>query len=239
MALLAGVEPTWRVDVVEETGSTNADLLAGVRRGTVGPYTALMARRQTAGRGRLDRSWQTLPDVGLALSAVLPLPAPPERWGLIPLMTGLALVEVVDALGAVAQLKWPNDVVMAGGKLAGILVEASPPLAVVGIGLNLAGTADDLGGAERVSLAMAGIVATPESAAAALLARLGSAVARPDLAAYRRHCLTLGQRVRAIRSPGDVVEGIALTVAETGALVIDTGQGPPVTVAAGDIHHLR
>lgn len=236
---LAGGQPVWRVQLVDRTGSTNADLLAGVRQGRFGPYTALIARCQVAGRGRLDRSWQMVPGQSLALSASLPLLASPERWGVVPLMAGVAVVEAVAEFGVAARLKWPNDVLVDRRKLAGVLVEVSGTTAVVGIGLNVGQTDRTVGGPDRVSLAMVGVEAAIEAVAAAILVHLAPVVAQPDLAAYRRHCDTIGRFVRVTRPAGDPVEGRAVAVADDGQLVVDRGHGQVESLAAGDVRHVR
>ncbi|WP_380167428.1 biotin--[acetyl-CoA-carboxylase] ligase [Jannaschia sp. R86511] len=154
----------WPVQVVDSTGSTNADLVARAAAGEQGP-TVLVARAQTAGRGRLGRSWQSPPGASLAMS-VLWRPVPPRTaWTWLPMVVGLGVLDALAQLGVdAARLKWPNDVVVpvspgpddpATGpgegtpdgaltglaKLAGILLEVAPgpagPQAVAGVGVNL------------------------------------------------------------------------------------------------------
>lgn len=140
------------LDVVEATGSTNADLLAAARAGAA-DRTVLVAERQDAGRGRLDRSWVSPPGAGLTFSVLLrPAGVPGGRVGWLPLLAGLSVVRAVSGLSAVpVALKWPNDVLLgaAQAKCAGILAEADPVApgglaVVVGIGLNVAGAPADL-----------------------------------------------------------------------------------------------
>src|SRR5206468_4801091 len=125
--------------VVAETASTNADLAAAARERDAPEGTVLVAESQTAGRGRLGRSWLSPPRAGIAVSVLLrPRSATAARQNWLPLLTGVALVEVVRRVSEVdAVLKWPNDLLIDGRKCAGILAEAVPDHGVViGIGLN-------------------------------------------------------------------------------------------------------
>ncbi|MEZ0362122.1 biotin--[acetyl-CoA-carboxylase] ligase [Mycobacterium sp. pUA109] len=243
----------WRqLDVVEETGSTNADLLARAAAGEGIDGAVLLAEHQTSGRGRHGRQWSTPPRTQVALSVGVDAAAVPTTgWGWLTLATGVA---VADALRRVAGLetglKWPNDVVVGDGKLAGILAEvAAPhPVIVVGLGLNATMTAAEAPeNTAATSLTMLGISADRTAVAAAVLDALGARIdawraaggADEALRAdYRRYSATLGTRVRA-SMPGDrQIEGSAEAIDELGRLRIDTGAGVE-TVSAGDVTHLR
>lgn len=142
-----GADPTreWEIALVEETGSTNADLTAACRQAPWSDAARVrLAYRQTAGRGRQGRPWQG--QAGLTFSVALPLALAPARLSGLSLAVGLALAEAIadcDARAAArVRLKWPNDLQVDGRKLAGILIEAVPAgpqrmWAVIGIGLNL------------------------------------------------------------------------------------------------------
>ncbi len=237
----------WRIDVVEETGSTNADLLARAAAGEDIDGAVLIAESQTAGRGRHGRSWSTPPGSQIALSAGVGVgDVPSEAWGWLPLLTGVALVDAVaEIAGVTAGLKWPNDVLVGTGKLAGILAEvaAPTPAVVVGLGLNVTAAPDPA----ATSLAMLGATVDRTELTEAVLRHLAARItawrsvggADAALAAdYRSRSVTIGNRVRA-SLPGDrVVEGVAADVDEVGRLRIDTGQ-EVLTVSAGDITHLR
>jgi len=159
----------WPVQVVDATGSTNADLVARARSGDSGPGV-LVARSQTAGRGRLGRSWQSPPGTSLSMSMLWTPAVPQPGWTWLPMVTGLGVLDALSALGVDARLKWPNDVVvpvpraprdpdgsaqqptgaLTGlAKLAGILVEVAPgpvgPAVVAGVGLNLRPPVQELG----------------------------------------------------------------------------------------------
>ena len=147
-----------RVDVVEETGSTNADLLARAAAGEDIDGAVLLAEYQNAGRGRHGRSWfapkrsQVALSVGVGVGSVSS-----EAWGWLPLLTGVAVVDAVrEITGVTAGLKWPNDVLVGTGKLAGILAEvaAPEPVVVVGLGLNVTMTAEEAPDPVATSLSM-------------------------------------------------------------------------------------
>lgn len=242
------------IDVVPVTGSTNADLLA---RATEAPGVVLLAAAQTQGRGRLGREWLSDPGAGLACSALLAPPVAPARWGWLPLLTGVAAVEAVRTLGVPnAELKWPNDVLIRGRKVAGILAERTEPArVVVGIGLNIATAPAPVEAA--TSLANAGSTASPTQVAEALLlawdrwlARWaeadGDAEACGLAGSYRAHCSTLGREV-SVAVPGreTTLTGRAIDIDSDGRLVLHAGSTGPtgaddlVAVAAGDVQHVR
>jgi BirA family biotin operon repressor/biotin-[acetyl-CoA-carboxylase] ligase len=247
---LVGPGLPWReLDVVAETGSTNADLIARAAAGDDIDGLVLLAEYQNAGRGRYARHWSAPPRAQIALSVgVSGSSVPRSGWGWLPLVAGLAVVDALAGVaGITAGLKWPNDVLVGGGKLAGILAEvaAPAPVIVVGLGLNVTLTADEAPDPAATSLLMQGASETDRNMLAhRILRELATRIdawraADPELPAdYRRHSLTLGSRVRAIL-PGDrQIEGVAEAVDELGRLCIDTG-GQLETVSAGDITHLR
>jgi BirA family transcriptional regulator, biotin operon repressor / biotin---[acetyl-CoA-carboxylase] ligase len=252
-AIQAEAGDSWRIEVVAETGSTNADLAARAQAGENVAGVARFAEDQTAGRGRQGRTWSAVPRSQILVSVgVDTTDVPSDTWGLLSLATGVAVVEAVaEVAGVQAALKWPNDVLVGAGKLAGILAEvAAPgdgsPVIVVGIGLNVSLAADELPDPAAVSLLSLG-VAQPDRQrlAVALLNRLHARIAEwrvggnvELLAVYRKHSSTLGQSVRAELPGGREVVGQATDIDGGGALVIDSADGA-VTVAAGDVVHLR
>src|SRR6185437_10591866 len=124
----------WRqLDVVEQTGSTNADLLARAASGADIDGAVLIAEHQTAGRGRQGRGWSAAPRAQISMSVGVPVvDVPVASWGWLTLATGVAVVDAVARVtGVQAGLKWPNDVLAGGGKLAGILAEVARPYVVI------------------------------------------------------------------------------------------------------------
>ena len=241
--LLDGRRP-WRVEVVEQSGSTNAELAAKVRGGGAGEYAVLVALDQPSGRGRLSRSWTMPPGEGLAISLALPLGADCSHWGLVPLAAGVAVVRAVADLGVEARLKWPNDVLVGARKLCGILAEVVEGLAVVGIGVNVLQSEDSIF-PSGVSLAMAGADVSREQVVAAVLnhvAKLWGGLADEGwpslLPAYRTVCATLGQSVRIYADEQTHVEGQAIDIADDGRLLVQVAD-QIIPFASGDVYHLR
>ena len=229
----------WRVEVLPATGSTNAVVaeraLAGEPSGLV-----VVAEAQTAGRGRLDRSWVSPPRAGLTLSVLVRPDLPPVRWPWLPLLTGLAVATALrDQAELDAVLKWPNDVLVGGRKLCGVLAEVPEPgAAVLGIGLNVTTRAHELPSTAPTpagSVATAGGSTTDrDTLLRAVLRSLTDVLAEASPGGYRALCASLGTRVR-LALPGErVVEGVAEAVDDAGRLVVD---GSPYT--AGDVVHLR
>ncbi|HVU93559.1 MAG TPA: biotin--[acetyl-CoA-carboxylase] ligase [Jatrophihabitans sp.] len=239
-----------RVEVVDETDSTNADLLADR---AAGDRSLLVAEHQSAGRGRFDRRWSSPPRAGLTFSVLLRPSVPLVRWGWLPLLTGLALHEAVtEHTGVATSLKWPNDLLAhpSGGKLAGILAQSSGEAVVVGVGLNVDTTADELPVETATSLALCGAGPLDRTALlAAIAGRIdarvaqwsdcdGDAAACGLAAAYRAACSTIGRPVRVSLTGAEELRGQAVDVDDVGRLVLRTGSGEQV-VGAGDVEHLR
>ncbi|WP_029115321.1 biotin--[acetyl-CoA-carboxylase] ligase [Mycobacterium sp. URHB0044] len=244
-----------RIDVVAETGSTNADLIARAAAGEDIDGAVLIAEHQTAGRGRNGRTWSAVPRTQVTMSVgVNAEDIPNQAWGWIPLVAGLAVLDAVAAVaGAEAGLKWPNDVLArppATGKLAGILAEvaAPAPVIVIGIGLNVSLRADELPDPGATSLAILGgrptdrrelVVALLDGLARRLDGLRAAGGADPALVSeYTARSLTIGMRVRATLPGNREIIGDAAGVDDQGRLRIDSGD-ETVVVAAGDIVHLR
>ena len=244
--------PLSRLDIVESTGSTNADLLARHAAGERIDGAVLVAEHQSAGRGRHGRAWSTPPRSQIAFSIGVDAGGqPPTAWGWLPLLTGVAVADAVTATtGIEPGLKWPNDIEVGEGKLGGILAEvaAPDPVVVVGVGLNVSMTAAQAPDPRATSLLMLGSTLLDRSALlGSILAELTARIDRwkalggPDPALvgdYRRRSVTLGRRVRALLPGGREITGTATDIDDVGQLVIDTG-AQSVTVSAGDITHLR
>jgi BirA family transcriptional regulator, biotin operon repressor / biotin---[acetyl-CoA-carboxylase] ligase len=246
------------LDVVPSTGSTNADLLARAADPNCPEGQVLVAEEQTAGRGRLGRSWSSVPGASLTFSVLLrPAAVPAARRGWLTLLAGVAAASAVRSVAGVdAVLKWPNDVLVGDRKLAGILAEQSPDASavVIGTGLNVATPPE-------IPVSATGLVATSLMAAGAgavsredlllgLLDQLehwyATFRADPDpersglLDAYRALCETLGRTVRVELPAGAVVTGTARDVDAEGRLLVADGHADSVTpVSAGDVVHVR
>src|SRR5581483_2224374 len=124
--------------------STNADVVAAVRRGAAAGLV-LLAEEQTSGRGRLDRRWEAPARACVLGSALIRPVTPPSSWPLVGLLAGVATAEAVRSVaGLPAVLKWPNDVLLSGRKVAGLLAERVEDAVVIGVGVNVTVRADEL-----------------------------------------------------------------------------------------------
>jgi BirA family transcriptional regulator, biotin operon repressor / biotin---[acetyl-CoA-carboxylase] ligase len=243
------------LDVLVEAPSTNAVLAehaaAGAASGEV-----LITEHQTAGRGRLDRVWMAPARSGLTMSVLVrPHDVAIARWPWIPLLTGLAVAAAVQREAQVAAgLKWPNDVVVADRKLAGVLVErvespGHPPAAVIGMGLNVSLRSDELPVPSATSLTLEGTRTTDRT----VLARAVLRALEGLLGDWQRHsgdpggglqtayvdaCTTVGQRVEVLLPDGCSLRGDAVGIDDSGRLLVRSGEGQ-VAVSAGDVLHLR
>lgn len=238
------------IEVVAETGSTNADLLARVAPGAAaaldGPLL-LVAERQTAGRGRAGRPWLSAPGATLTFSLAWRFKGPLQNMAGLPLAVGVALAETIASLGVPVQLKWPNDLMKDGAKLAGILVEtqAAPDgaiWAVIGAGVNLL-MPDRLEAEIGRDVASAPWLAQMDrnELLAALLSRLAAVLAEFDdtgFAAFAERWNRLqawqGQPVAILDGGRTLHEGTAAGVDANGRLLLDTAQGR-VAVLSGDV----
>lgn len=207
----------------ESVDSTNRYLLDEARAGAPEGVVAV-ADHQTAGRGRLGRTWEAPPGAALLCSVLLRPALPVERLHLAVAVVSLA---AKDALGGVPALKWPNDLLLGDLKLAGVLAEADLPAVVVGIGINVTWAPP--------GAACLGPDASRNSVLEGLLASLDALYGEWALVAerYRAECSTVGRRVR-VELPNETFEGVASQVTDDGHLVVD---GRVVT--AGDVVHLR
>jgi BirA family biotin operon repressor/biotin-[acetyl-CoA-carboxylase] ligase len=238
-AALTGPGRLWRdLTVRAETGSTNSDLLA-------------------AARGRLDRRWTCPPRAALSFSVLLrPDGVPAVARGWIPLLAGVAVAAGLRAqAGLDARLKWPNDVLVGGAKIAGILAEQAGDAIVLGVGINVTTRRDELPVRHATSVVLAGAAPDREQLLVAVLGELETwyrrwvaAVAAGPAgpggdpaglrAEYLRLSATVGQQVRVSMPGGKLVTGRARDVDATGRLVVETSSGP-VPVSAGDVVHVR
>jgi BirA family biotin operon repressor/biotin-[acetyl-CoA-carboxylase] ligase len=226
--------------------STNRYLVDEAAAGTP-PGLVVVADEQSAGRGRLGRTWVAPPGASLLVSVLIEGEAPAEERHLALLAAALAAVDAVDELcGFRPRLKWPNDLVVGDRKLAGLLAEAATDAIVVGMGLNIdwdsfpreleeTATACNREGrpAPRADLLVAWLRGLDRRLRA--LAEGGPAAIHADQVAASA---TIGRRVRVERAR-DVLEGEAVALTELGHLVVRTADGVSHTVTAGDVVHLR
>lgn len=225
--IAAGIATPWHVWRVVETGSTNTDLLAAADAGAP-DRTVLAAAHQTAGRGRLDRRWEAPPGTNLLVSLLLR--AVPEPASDLTRRVGLAAVDAArEVAGADVRLKWPNDLLLDGRKLAGVLAQRSPdgPV-VVGIGCNVGWAPEGAACLREVDPDV-----TVDRLLAALLARYDRL---PDdiHARYLEALDTLGRSVRC-ELPNETIEGRAVDVERDGRLVVLDACAVTHRIDAGDV----
>lgn len=234
----------------QELASTNTYArelaLAGAEDGTV-----ILADGQTAGRGRMDRAFHSPGGKGLYLTVLLRPAAPVERLSCVTALAGVAVCDAAEAVcGVRPGLKWPNDPVLGGRKLSGILTELvlmpdGSPAVALGIGVNVLQTAEDFSPELRpiaTSLFMElGRTVSRERLAAELLGRLEGACAAlergnwPDWTErYRRDCVHLGKQVRLI-GPGGQETVTALDIDEGFGLIVKGADGEIRAVRSGEI----
>jgi len=229
----------WDVHYVDQTGSTNADLLAMARAGApIG--TVVRAGHQTAGRGRLGRTWEA--PAGRSLLASVLLEAEHVPFVTVARVALAACAACHDLAGVDARLKWPNDLLIGERKFAGLLAEAdeASPSVVVGIGCNLTwsppGDQSDVAALSQVSAA----VPSPSVLLDGLLDRLqGWLVRSPEevIDAYRERCATLGRAIR-VNLAERVIDGVASGIGASGELEVAAGTTTQ-RVWAGDVVHVR
>ncbi len=232
-----------------QTSSTNADVAAAAKAGSA-EGLVIIAEHQSSGRGRLDRQWESPPQAGILLSALVRPPVDVGSWPLLPLLTGLAIVEAVAAVGKVdARLKWPNDVLVDGRKLAGVLCERVDTAVVVGFGLNVSTTAEELPVDTATSLLIAGGATDREPLVKEVLRSFArrysvwcDTAGRPEsvLPAYRDRCETIGREISLQLPGGETVRGTATALDDDGRLIVtDHATGESKPWLAGDVTHVR
>lgn len=241
---LAGLLLGGRVVYLPEVGSTNT--LAGeLARGGGAEGTLVTTDYQTAGRGRVGRNWKERPNQQLALSLILRPSFPPQY---LVMASALAVVEAIEAVtGARAEIKWPNDALLGGRKVCGILIEMSEGVAVLGIGVNVNGELGDDPELRDRATTLAAALGHPvsrEALAVQTLRRLdarytalqtGAEQARRAVRdAWRARLATLGRRA-IIRQRETTLEGLAEDVDDDGALLLRLDDGQLKTVLWGDV----
>jgi len=261
----------WPIEIVEETGSTNADLMARMkalpqRRDALARPIVRVAYLQTAGRGRRGRSWVAQPGDALLFSLACVLPRPLEGLAGLSLAVGSALVDGLRTLPVAAPgqiaLKWPNDVLLEGDKLVGILVEtawstADATAVVIGIGTNVRGADALAAKVEALNAAGGSAAAVPGTAPTALsrawpnanltdtlaaelnalepaLQRFGAAGFAPFQARWNACHAYAGREVAIYEQGKELLRGVTAGVDERGQLLVDTPNGRE-TVTTGDV----
>jgi len=238
--------PAWDPILLVETSSTNDVAREQARKGARNGFL-VAASRQTAGRGRLGRNWESPPDRGLYVSILLRPDLPMTEAGKLTALSSVATVDAVETVaGLRPQIKWPNDLMLGGRKLAGLLIETEPKgsrmgFAVIGIGLNVRQEAGDFS-PEVSGMATSLYLATGRKyrradLLVALLQALERRLSSPFdevREAWTASSLTLGQRMTLTTTRGRK-HGQVLGMDESGALLLRGDSGEVETVTAGDM----
>lgn len=238
----------WRVRRFDEIDSTNRYALDEARAGAAAGLV-VVADHQQAGRGRRGRAWTAPPGSSLLVSVLLRPPLAADDVHVVTMAAALALVDAVRLVAGVdADLKWPNDLLVHDRKLAGLLAEAditaggAVRAVVIGVGCNVqwSGYPPELEDTATACDREAGHPVDRAVLLDAFLTRLTARIETLDAVAsdYRARLATIGRRVR-VELTDETFDGIATGVDDQGRLVVQPDAGPSVTIAAGDVVHLR
>ena len=231
----------WRVSVVDVTGSTQDDLVHRAENNQAKDGDVLVANYQSAGRGRLDRSFDAPPSAGLLFSLYLQ----PSRtnWNWLSLLAGQSVAKSLSEGGLKVRLKWPNDIVIHEKKVGGIIATRAGGGVVIGIGINVGMTEDELPTESATSLLLEGMKNLDRtdilnSLLTTLKSNLDLWLTNKDedlLRDYSSRCETLGLSVEISKPDGSTMRGRATSIARGGELVLESGE----EISVGDIVHLR
>ncbi len=232
----------WRVSVLDLTSSTQSELADMVRENSAKSGDVIAAEFQTAGRGRMDRTFEAPKASALLFSLYITPTRDRSDWGFITHLAALTLQQVisVDLLSQVS-LKWPNDILIGDAKVAGLLAQAAGEGIILGIGINVSMTEDELPVASATSLTIAGSSNLNRNLILSnFLMLFESNFKKWDegqdfIESYSRICSTIGQNVRVEVAGRESRTGKALTINQTGALILEDG----FEVNVGDVVHLR
>jgi len=241
-----------RLEVLGESASTNAALRVLSNDAEAWPHlSVLITDNQTAGRGRLDRSWVAPAGTALAISVLIrEMPSQPEAIGWIPLVAGLAMADAVTVQLADHEVavKWPNDVLVDGRKICGILAESTGSAVVLGAGVNTVMSAGQLPVATATSFAALGAMCDEDRLVSDYLRRLEGLLSALAVwgdgdrsgvhEAVSARCATLGREVDVALPDGASLHGTAVRLASDGRLCVDS-DGEQTLISAGDVVHAR
>ncbi len=233
----------WRVSVVEVTGSTQDDLSALVSRNEVTSGEVLVAEYQSAGRGRLDRTFDAPQSSALLFSLYLQPKREKSEWSFLPLLAGLVSTFAMSELDPrfTAELKWPNDLQIAGKKLGGIIAQATSNGVILGLGINVGMDRSELPVEHATSLQIEDFAVLDRNLIlASILNTFEELIGRwedgEDLRhLYRERSATLNQKIQVELPTGENTSGLAEDISPAGELILEDGQ----RITVGDIVHLR
>jgi BirA family biotin operon repressor/biotin-[acetyl-CoA-carboxylase] ligase len=242
----ANISQYWRVSVVDLTASTQSDLAELVNSSVAKSGEVIAAEFQSNGRGRLDRTFEAPPQSALLFSLYVAPKRARSDWSFISFLASLAMREVitenfVEDISDKVSLKWPNDILIGDRKVAGLLAQQIGDGVIVGIGLNVAMSADELPVPTATSLALSGSNNLDRNLLlSAFLNRFADIFEAWDsggdfLEKYLQVSSTLGRQVRVEVLGRDSIEAEAVAITAQGALILSDG----TEVNVGDVVHLR
>ena len=233
----------WRVSVVEVTGSTQDDLAQLVTDKKAHTGDVIVTEFQSAGRGRLDRKFDAPASSALMFSLYIQPQRDKSDWSFLTLLTGLSAVFGLTTLDpeSAPTLKWPNDILMSDGKVGGIIAQATSDGVIIGVGINVGMTQEELPVAHATSLLLNKfsvldrnlILASFLNTFEELLERWQNGEDLRHL--YNERSATIGREVRIEHPDGSYKIGKAVDITPTGELILEDGS----RVSVGDIVHLR
>ena len=229
--------------MVEVTGSTQDDLYQLASTDSVIPKTILASEYQTSGRGRLDRTFTAPPMSALTFSLYIEPKVEREEWSFITLLAGLSVHEALAALDPQVSvgIKWPNDLLIGEKKFVGMIAQATKKGIILGIGINVGMTAEELPVENATSLALEGFANLDRNEILASIINhfeINVEMWEHDksfLAEYRSASVTIGKDVEVTLPGGELIHSKAIDISNAGALLLEDG----TEVTVGDVVHLR
>ena len=229
--------------MVEVTGSTQDDLYQLASTGNAIPKTILASEYQSSGRGRLDRTFIAPPMSALTFSIYIEPKVERDEWSFLTLLAGLSVHEALHALDPQTQvgIKWPNDLLINEAKFVGMIAQATPKGVVLGIGINVGMSKEELPVEGATSLALAGFAQLDRNIILATIINhfeINLEMWEHDqsfLAEYRSASVTIGSDVEVSLPGGEILRSRAVDISNTGALILASGD----EVTVGDVVHLR
>ena len=229
--------------MVEVTGSTQDDLFELASSGTAIPKTILASEFQSSGRGRLDRTFEAAPHSALTFSIYIEPKVDKEEWSFLTLLAGISVHEALHTLDpqTTVGIKWPNDLLINDKKFVGMIAQATDKGVVIGIGINVGMTSDELPVESATSLALEEFAILDRNLILATIINhfeINLEMWEHDqsfLAQYRAASVTLGRDVEVTLPGGEVIQSRAIDISNAGGLMLENGR----EITVGDVVHLR
>lgn len=242
---ISGPETTVSIEpvILEEVTSTNDLVMANFAKVNPGQAIVVIANKQTSGRGRLERTWHTPAGSGIAMSIGIHSDDISIELSAIPLLTGVAVIRALNKFEVPAELKWPNDIVFTKPeirKLGGILVQLVQNKLVIGIGLNVDLSKDELPVQTATSLKIEEFLINRHDLIICVLEEFIKVKSENNqwIEEYKKYCSTIGKNIQVLNNDGSQLSGEAISVEESGALVIKNLENL-YQITVGDVEHLK